>query len=138
PPRCNSPLYFERLAVPAKIPGPPITRGDVRDTLRMPIKFEIYRDGQRLSSFTPVNAIAMGPESVPIPGDVVFRDGLLVVSRTDEHAAGVSLLWDMGPVGSYQMETTRVLPRDRTYVLNVELARARLMKIIQKQEDWNL
>src|SRR6476646_11165848 len=104
----------------------------------MPVKFEIYRDGNRLSSFTPVAAIAMGPESVPIPGDVAFKDGLLTVSRTDDHAVGVSLMWDAGPQGAYQLETTRVPPREKPYNLNVELARARLMKIVQKQEDWNL
>jgi hypothetical protein len=36
------------------------------------------------------------------------------------------------------METTRLRPREKPYNLNVELARCRLMKIIQKQEDWNL
>jgi hypothetical protein len=104
----------------------------------MPLKFEIYRDGARLNSYTPLAAMAMGPESVPIPGEITFKDGLLVLGRTDEHAVGVSLLWDAGPFGAYQLETTRVPPRDEPYILNVELARARLMKIIQKQEDWNL
>jgi hypothetical protein len=104
----------------------------------MPIKFEIYRDGHRLTQFTPIAAMAIGPESVPLPAEVFFRDGLLVVHRGDEYALGVALLWDMGPAGSFHMETTRVQPRDRPYNLNVELARARLMKIVQKQEDWNL
>src|SRR5438876_11636153 len=104
----------------------------------MPIAFEIYREGQRVTSYSPVGAIPMGPESVPMSGEVIFKDGLLLVSRLEEHAAGVSLLWDMGPIGSYHMETTRLLPRDKPYNLNIELARARLMKIVQKQEDWNL
>ncbi len=104
----------------------------------MALSFEIYRDGQRVTSFIPVGAIAMGPESVPIPGQIEFRDGLLNISRTEEGAVGVSLLWDMGSVGAYHMETTRLPPRDKPYNLNVELCRARLMKIVQKQEDWNL
>ena len=104
----------------------------------MPLKFEIYREGARVTSFVPVAAMAMGPESVPIPGEVVFKDGVLVLSRTDDHAVGLSLLWDAGPLGSYQLETTRVPPREEPYNLNVELARFRLMKVIQKQEDWNL
>src|SRR5580698_918247 len=104
----------------------------------MPIKFEIYRDGQRVIEFEPVGATAMGPESVPIPGEVVFRDGILIVDRKDEHASGVSLLWDCGVQGCYQVETTRLPPREKPYNLVVELARFRLMKIVQKQEDWNL
>lgn len=104
----------------------------------MPIKFEIYRDGQRLSSFTPIAAMAMGPESVPIPGEVAFRDGLLVLSRSEEFPAGISLMWELPNLGVYQLETTRLPPREQPYNLNVELARYRLMKIVQKQEDWNL
>ncbi|HWE94540.1 MAG TPA: endo-1,4-beta-xylanase [Tepidisphaeraceae bacterium] len=104
----------------------------------MPIKFEIYRDGSRVTTFTPAGATAVGPESVPIPGEVIFKDGLLIVQRKDEHATGVSLLWDCGPLGAFQLETTRLQPRDKPYNLNVELARFRLMRIMQKQEDWNL
>ena len=104
----------------------------------MPIKFEIYRDGNRVTNFAPVAAMAVGPESVPMPGDVTFRDGLLTLTRSDEHPAGVALLWDTGPLGAYHMETTRLPPRDEPYNLNVELARFRLMKMVQKQEDWNL
>src|SRR4051794_3100827 len=91
------------------------------------VKFEIYREGSRLTTFSPVAAMAMGPESVPISGEVSFRDGLLVMNRGDDHAAGVSLLWDLGPLGSFQLETTRLLPREKPYILNVELARFRLM-----------
>ncbi len=104
----------------------------------MPIRFEIYRDGKRLTAFEPVAATAIGPESVPIGGDVAFRDGLLVVNRKDEHASGVALLWDVGPLGCFILETTRLQPREKPYNLNVELTRFRLMKIMQKQEDWNL
>jgi hypothetical protein len=104
----------------------------------MAIKFEIYRDGARLTAFEPMAPMAVGPESVPIPGDILFRDGLLVVNRKDDHAAGLALLWDCGPLGSFHLETTRLQHRDKPYNLNVELARARLMKIMQKQEDWNL
>jgi hypothetical protein len=104
----------------------------------MPIKFEIYRQGARVTAFEPVAAAAVGGESVPIAGDVVFRDGLLVVNRKDDHPVGLSLLWDCGPIGTFLVETTRLQPREKPYNLNVELARFRLMKIMQKQEDWNL
>src|SRR5579884_2031085 len=102
------------------------------------IKFEVYRDGALLVDFKPISAMAMGPESVPMAGEVVFRDGLLMLQRNDRHAAGICLLWDVGPVGCYLLETTRLQPREKPYNLNVELARFRLMKIVQKLEDWNL
>ena len=104
----------------------------------MSIKFEIYRDGTRVMQFTPVAPMAMGPESVPMPAEILFRDGVLVVNRADETALGVALLWDVPGLGTFHLETTRLQHREEPYNLNVELARARLMKIVQKQEDWNL
>lgn len=104
----------------------------------MALKFEIYRNGTRLAAYEPVSAMAVGPESVPVPGEVLFRDGYLVLNRKDDHAVGLALLWDVGPLGCFVLETTRLLPREKPYILNVELARFRLMKIVQKQEDWNL
>src|ERR1044072_2235579 len=104
----------------------------------MPIKFEIYKDGNRLSAFTPAGAVVVGPESVPVSGSVTFEGGLLVCQTPDDQPMGVALLWDCGAVGAYHVETTRLPPRDKPYNLNVELARFRLMKIVQKQEDWNL
>ncbi len=104
----------------------------------MSLTFEIYRDGKRLTEFTPAGAVAMGPESVPVQADISFETGLLHVRRPDEHAIGVGLLWDLGPGGAFFLETTRLASRDKPYNLNVELARFRLMKIVQKQEDWNL
>jgi len=104
----------------------------------MPVRFEVYRDGQRIRDFQPVAAYVVGPESVPITGEITVADGLMSVGRSEEIPVGVSLLWDAGVVGEYHLETTRLQPRERPYVLNVELARLRLMKIIQKMEDWNL
>jgi len=104
----------------------------------MSLKFEIYRDGTRVMQFTPVAPMAMGPESVPLHSEIVFRDGFLVIERAEEHPMGLALLWDVPGVGTYHLETTRLQHREQPYNLNVELARCRLMKIVQKQEDWNL
>ena len=114
----------------------------------MTIDFEIYRDGARLAEYQPVGAIAVGPESVPVPGRVTFAPdagGLLRLDPVDPgavsgpaHPAGVGLLWDVGELGRFHLETTRLPPRPEPYNLNVELARHRMMKILQKQEDWNL
>lgn len=105
---------------------------------RMAVRFEIFREGQKLTSFQPVGAVVLGPESVPIAGDVVFKDGVLTANRSDEHAIGIGLLWETGPLGSFHLETTRLQHREQPYNLNIELARSRLMRIVQKREDWNL
>ncbi len=87
----------------------------------MPVKFEIYREGKRLTQFAPVGAMAMGPESVPIPGEIAVKDGTIAINRTDDHAVGIALLWDVGQLGEFHLETTRLKPREQAYILNVEL-----------------
>src|SRR5947207_364767 len=47
----------------------------------MTIRFEVYRDGQRVMNFNPLGAIAIGPESVPIAANVSFVDGDLLLNR---------------------------------------------------------
>jgi hypothetical protein len=65
----------------------------------MPIRFAIYREGKQLTSFAPVAAMAIGPESVPIAGEATFTEGLLSVRTSDEQPAGLGLLWTAGEVG---------------------------------------
>lgn len=104
----------------------------------MALKFEIYKEGRKLTAYQPVGAMVLGPENVAMMGEVTFRDGVLTARCDDEQAIGICLLWDMGPLGAFEMETTRLPQRAQPYILNVELARGRLMRIVQKQEDWNL
>ncbi len=104
----------------------------------MRLRFEVYSAGKRLTEFNPVGAYAVSNDSTPASGDVYFRDGYLCLNRADELAAGVCLLWPVGDAGEFLLETTRLKGRDTPYNLNVELARARLMRLFQKEEDWNL
>jgi len=131
----------------------------------MPLLLEIFDRGRRLTDYHVRGAHATGPESLPLPGRVVFQDGLLRVEAGDAEgllaeaggvdpgdeadaytglpsaaaaAIGVALLWDAGDRGEFVLETTRLPPRPEPYILNVELARHRLMRLLQKQEDWSL
>ncbi|MCC6239247.1 MAG: hypothetical protein IT448_02975 [Phycisphaerales bacterium] len=104
----------------------------------MAVKFEIYRDGQQVREFKIDGVVVVGAESVIIPGKITFTNGVLSAQRTEDSAIGISLLWDAGDIGMFCLETTRLSHRAQPYILNVELARFRLMKIMQKYEDWNL
>jgi hypothetical protein len=103
----------------------------------MDISFEIFRDGLRLESYQPVAAMVLSAESVPVAGEIANRAGRLRIGSPDQ-ALGLSLLWDCGPLGRFQLETTRLPPRAEPYNLNVEIARCRIMKLWHKLEDWDL
>jgi hypothetical protein len=106
----------------------------------MPIKFAIYNDGQLVEDFDAALAVPVGPEGVPVAGRVRFDGDLLVIEGDEEppQPIGVMLPWDLGLGGCYTLETTRLPPREEPYNLNVELLRHRMMKLLQKQEDWVL
>ena len=105
----------------------------------MPIRYEIYRGGQRAIDFPLVSPMAIAPESVPVPSErpIVLRDGTFNVEFKDQ-ATGAALLWDAGAPGELILETTRLPSRAKPHNLNVELARFRLMRMLQKIEDWGL
>ena len=103
----------------------------------MAVRFEIYRDGRKATDFVPVSPMALAPESVPMPTEIGMRDGLLRISNS-EQAMAASLLWDTGDAGELMLETTRLPARSKPHNLNVELARFRLMRMLQKIEDWGL
>src|SRR5512141_2053382 len=104
----------------------------------MAVKFVIFKDGKQIQPYQPVAPVILGPESVPIAGEIVFKDGVLIANRADEHAIALGLMWDIGPLGWFHLETTRLQDRYETYNLNVEVARARQMKVVKKRDDWNL
>jgi hypothetical protein len=83
-------------------------------------------------------AYLFGADQVPLRGDIEQRGGRLTCTKRSQGPAGISLVWDVAPFGRLMLDTTRVTERDRPYILPVELARGRLMRISQKREDWGL
>jgi hypothetical protein len=51
--------------------------------------------------------------------------------------AGLALLWPIEGFGRILLPTTCLPERDRPYILNIELARAKLMQITNRREDWS-
>lgn len=85
-----------------------------------------------------VGAHLLGTDNVPARGSVELSEDLIKCDgRTDEPLA-LSLLWPVHDYGEVQIDTSRVPPRNEPYVLQVELARRRLMQITFKREEWGL
>jgi hypothetical protein len=101
-------------------------------------KFAWYPSGQ--PGFRPRlhGAHLLGADGVPVRGEIRLEDGLIVCESHNQDALALSLLWPVRNVGVLQLETTRLLPRDKPYHLHLELARHRLMRISIKREEWGL
>jgi len=77
-----------------------------------------------------------GPDDIPVRGQLQVEGDEIVGMRHSETAVGLATLWEVGRVGKMFLQTTRLPSRERPYILNVELARARLLRISQKREEW--
>lgn len=104
------------------------------------------------------HAHLLGPENVPVAGEIRFENGLIHCSKPsgETSALGIQVGLDQktidelhfsgdsenegvpGPLGQIALQTCLLPERDRPYLLSLELARHRLMLYLNKLEDWQL
>lgn len=102
------------------------------------LQFEVYRDGAAAKDIDLSGAYAFGQDSIPIRAELTAEEGRITCVKRVPGAVGLALPWDAGVSGRVLLPTTRLPERNRPYILNVELARAQMMRILQKREDWGL
>jgi GH35 family endo-1,4-beta-xylanase len=84
-----------------------------------------------------------GQDAIPVRADLTVAAGQIACAypkrpqSSGSLACGLSLLWETAS-GTFMLPTTRLSERDDPYILNVELARAQMMRIAQKIEEWGL
>lgn len=103
-------------------------------------------------------AYLIGPDSVPIAGEVVFEDNLIRCEKGTREAAAVAIQIDLDahrlrtlnhnepiiddirlrPLGVLTLQTCLLPDRDRPYALSLELARHRIMLFQTKLEEWQI
>lgn len=80
-----------------------------------------------------------GADLIPLHQvQVQYQDGVVECIKRSPDSAGLALLWSVEGVGRFLLPTTRLPEHQEPYNLNIELARARLMQITLKREDWAL
>ena len=81
-----------------------------------------------------------GVDSIPLytANKITFKKGIIECKRKSSESAGLALLWPVEGFGNILLPTARLPERKGAYNLNVELARAKLMQITLKREDWSL
>ncbi|MFH1746270.1 MAG: hypothetical protein ABIG44_04425 [Planctomycetota bacterium] len=80
----------------------------------------------------------LGNDSVPVRGNVSMKKGEILCQPRTPDPVALALLWPVNGYGTIQLETTRLPERKQPYILNLELARHRLMRITLKREEWGL
>jgi hypothetical protein len=108
--------------------------------IRITVKFQVFKDGKAAKEFDLCGAYLFGADSIPMRGNaqILFRDGMIDCRKKSLESAGLALLWPVEDFGKILLPTTRLPERSKPYNLNLEIARAKLMQITIKREDWSL
>jgi len=102
------------------------------------VKFRVFRDGKVIDKFTLCGAYLFGGDGIGIRrAKVTFKDGFVQCVKPNLETAGLALLWPIEGFGRVLLPTTCLPERDKPYNLNVEIARAKFMQIVNKREDWS-
>ncbi len=103
------------------------------------MRFQVFSKGSTVEDFALHGAYLFGSDGMAIrKAQISFTDGLLECYKPNQETAGLALLWPIEGFGRVLLPTTCLPERDEPYNLNLELARGRLMQIINKREDWSI
>ena len=102
------------------------------------MKFQVFQNGRVVDKFTLSGAYLFGTDGIAIRRThITFKNGFIECKKPHLETAGLALLWPVDGFGRVLLPTTCLPERSRPYNLNVEIARAKLMQIINKREDWS-
>jgi hypothetical protein len=103
------------------------------------VKFQVFSKGSAVEDFALHGAYLFGSDGMAVRrAQIRFAGGLLECEKQNQETAGLALLWPVEGFGRVLLHTTCLPERDEPYNLNLELARGRLMQIINKREDWSI
>jgi len=102
------------------------------------VKFQVFEKGKVVDKFTLCGAYLFGTDGLGIRrAKITFKNAFLDCKKTNLETAGLALLWPIDGFGKVLLPTTCLPERKHPYNLNIEIARAKLMQIINKREDWS-
>ena len=102
------------------------------------MKFQVFKDGEVVDKFTLCGAYLFGTDGIAVRRtQIAFKNSFIECKKPNLETVGLALLWPIDGFGRVLLPTTCLPESARPYNLNVEIARAKLMQIINKREDWS-
>ncbi|MAE61647.1 MAG: hypothetical protein CMJ49_09865 [Planctomycetaceae bacterium] len=100
------------------------------------LRFLAYENGQPATEWPVRHAHLLGPDDIGIRASIQYLDGAVQCEKRAIGPASLALQINLPEAGELILQTCLLPDRDEPYLLMLELARHRLMKIIAKQEEW--
>ena len=102
------------------------------------LRFRVFSEGKPAKKADLSGAYLVGGDGVPVRAEIEFKNGEIICRKRVAGPVGLTLVWPVKGLGRIALETTRLPERERPYLLQLELARGRMMRLAHKQEDWEL
>ncbi|HVT83291.1 MAG TPA: hypothetical protein VHM90_21810, partial [Phycisphaerae bacterium] len=102
------------------------------------LRFRVYNDSKVADDFDLSTAYLVGSDNVAIRGEFNYAGGEIICRKRAAGPAALCVMWTVKNFGSVLLDTTRLPEREEPYLLNLELARGRVMRLMQKREEWGL
>lgn len=104
------------------------------------IRFSVFdNSGPAASEPTSLDhAYLMGKEDLTVAGMISFEEGVITCRKHTSDAAALGIMIETGRCGRLSLQTCLLPDREQPYNLHVELARHRLMLLLNKLEEWSL
>ena len=102
------------------------------------IRFAVFDDAGPAREWPLRHASLICKEGYAVPANIHFEEGSIVCPRQSKDAVAISLQVDAGSQGRLTLQTCLLPPREAPYLLSLELARHRIMLILNKLEEWGL
>lgn len=84
------------------------------------------------------HAHLLGKDELPVGGRVEFASGRVLCQKPTTEEAAFALQYPAGDAGVLTLQTCLLPDRERPYLLELELARHRIMLFLNKLEEWGL
>lgn len=81
-------------------------------------------------------AYVIGKEELPVPGLIALDNGTIVCRKSITGSAAMALQVDCAGAGLLNLRTCLLPDRDKPYQLELELARRRIMLLLNMIEEW--
>ena len=102
------------------------------------LNFSVFDNGKAAKEFALRNAYLIGSDGSAMRANITFVDGAIACDKREAGSAALALQRPVGDCGELTLQTCLLPDRDEPYLLNVELARHRLMSVYNKSEDWGM
>lgn len=102
------------------------------------LSFVIIRSSDRGESASIAGAYLRGKDGLAVESSIDRAEKLITCRKRGVDASALCLTLDAGDAGVLRLETCLLPDRDRPYLLNLELARHRIMVFLTNLESWGL